>query len=48
MRGALRLVGACFLIAAFLWMFFLVQTWYTQVNFNTGFVTGVLSCQESA
>lgn len=44
MRNALRIIGATFLLAAFLWGFYLTQQWLAMENFKNGVAAGMNLC----
>ena len=46
MRSLIRLIGACFIIAAFIWMFYLVQVELLATMFNKGYNYGEQSCPQ--
>ena len=45
MREFLKTIGSMFCVAAFLWTFLLVQTWYAMENFTNGVTAGILACE---
>ena len=44
MRETIRIIFGSFCVAAFLWTFLLVQTWYAMENFTNGVTAGILAC----
>ena len=42
----LKLIASCFLVAAFIWIFYVVQWYIAMVNFNNGVQYGISSCPE--
>jgi hypothetical protein len=47
MRLLVRFIGACFLTAAFVWMFYLLHMTTYEAFFVTGFEFGQQDCQSA-
>jgi hypothetical protein len=47
MRLLIKFIGSCFLVATFIWMFYLLNTTINEAFFVSGYQFGQAGCQTS-